>query len=150
MKPSLLISINVGIFLSYIFTYHCHSKITDYAKDLTGDLQKKHEAIKKERMMHFSIGLILAIVVSLVFFNLSTGFPNIERNNIIILILLLLPMVVYKLLPKSDYMLNHTHPNEQDYKDWFNIYSCMQNQSIYGFLCGFTASMMLLSLMNVD
>lgn len=150
MKPSLLISINVGILISYIFTYHCHSQITNYTKDLSEDLLKKYEAIRSERMFHFAIGLVLAVVVSLVFYNMPTQFSSLERNNIIILILLLLPMVVYKVLPKSDYMLNHTHPNEQDYKDWFNIYSCMQNQSVYGFLCGFTASMMLLSLMNVD
>ena len=149
MKPSLLISINVGILLSYIFTYNCHGKITDYTKDLSDDLQKKHENIRNERMLHFGIGLVLALVVSLIFYNMSNQFSSLERTNIIIILILLLPMVVYKVLPKSDYMLNYTQ-TDQDYKDWFNIYSCMQNQSIYGFLCGFTVSMIILSLINVE
>ena len=54
-------------------------------------------------------------------------------------------MVVYKLLPKSDNMLNYSQ-TEEDYKDWFNIYLCMKNKSMYGFLCGFTVSIMILSL----
>lgn len=149
MKPSLLISINVGILLSYLFTYNCHGQIIEYTKDLTDELQKKYENIRKERMLHFAIGIFLAIVISLVFFNLSTAFSPLQKNNIIILILLLLPMIVYKILPKTDYMLKHSQ-TEQDYKDWFNIYSCMTSNSTYGFLSGFTVSMIFLSLINVD
>lgn len=149
MKPSLLISLNVGILLSYIFTFYCHNQIKAYTQDLTEELLIKYDNIKKERMLHFNIGLILAIVISILFFNLSAGFSAIDRTNIIIFMLLLLPMVVYKLVPKSDYMLNHSQ-KDQDYKDWFNIYSCMENKSTYGFLCGFTISMLLLNLMNVD
>jgi uncharacterized protein YacL len=149
MKPSLLISINVGILISYLFAYNCHGQITEYSKDLTDELQKKYETIRKERMMHFAIGIVLAIAISVVFFNFSTAFSPMERNNIIILILLLLPMIVYKVLPKTDYMLKHSQ-TEQDYKDWFNIYSCMKSNSTYGFLSGFTVSMIVLSLINVD
>ena len=149
MKPSLLISVNVGILLSYIFTFYCHDQIKAYTQDLTDELQKKYDNIRKERMLHFNIGIILALIISLLFFNISTGFSTIDRTNIIIFILLLLPMVVYKLMPKSDYMLNHSQ-TDQDYKDWFNIYSCMQSKSTYGFLSGFTISMILLNLFNVD
>jgi hypothetical protein len=149
MKPSLLISLNVGLLLSYIFTYSCHDEIKTYSKDLSDDLLMKYNAIKNERMLHFGIGVVLALVSGLAFYNLSPGFSALERTNIVILILLLLPMMVYKLLPKSDYMLTHTQ-TEQDYKDWFTIYSCMKNQSIYGFLCGFTVCMILLSIMNVE
>ena len=149
MKLSLLISLNVAILISYIFTYNCHTQIKTYSDDLTDELKKKYENIRKERMLHFTIGILLAIVISTLFFNLSTGFSIMEKYNIIILILLLLPMIVYKLMPKSDYMLRHSQ-TDQDYKDWFNIYTCMSNNSTYGFLSGFTVSMIFLNLINVD
>jgi uncharacterized protein YacL len=151
MKNSLLISINVGLLLSYIFTFYCHSQIKTYTKDLSEELLDKYETIKNERMLHFNIGLLLAIVISvlLLFYNYLPN-STLKRNNIIILLILLLPMIVYKVLPKSDYMLNYTQ-TDQDYKDWFDIYSCMQSKSMYGFLAGFTISMMVLStLIDVD
>jgi hypothetical protein len=149
MKPSVLISVNVGILLSYIFTLYCHTQIITYSQDLTDELQKRYDNIRKERMLHFTIGLLLAVIISLLFFSQSSGYSNMERTNIIVLMLLLLPLVVYKLMPKSDYMLKHSQ-TDQDYKDWFNIYSCMESKSTYGFLSGFTVSMLILSLLNVD
>jgi uncharacterized protein YacL len=151
MKNSLLISINVGLLLSYIFTYYCHSQIKAYTEDLSEELKTKYETIRKERMSHFGIGLLLAVIIGalLLYYNyLSTS--TLQRNNIIILLILLLPMIVYKILPKSDYMLNYTQ-TDQDYKDWFDIYSCMKSKSMYGFLVGFTISMILLNtLVDVD
>ena len=49
MKNSLLLSINIGLLLSYMFTYYCHDKIKDYSKDLTDKLLTKYEAIRQER-----------------------------------------------------------------------------------------------------
>ena len=150
MKNSLLLSINIGILISYIFTYFCHDKIIDYSKDLSHELRKKYEKIRKERMTHFLIGVILSIAVGVAYYYFSEKATSMfQKINIILLIVLLLPMIVYKLLPKSDYMLNHSQ-KDQDYKDWFNIYLCMKNKSTYGFFCGFTASLLLLTLMNVD
>jgi hypothetical protein len=149
MKNALLISLNVGILLSYIFTYYCHGKITDYTKDLPKDLMKKYENIRKERMLHFGIGVLLAAVISVFFYQMSASFTPMEKINIIILLLLLLPMIVYKILPKSDYMMKHSQ-SDDDRKDWFNIYLCMKNKSTYGFFCGFTISMLILSFMNIN
>lgn len=151
MKNALLLSINVGLLVSHAFKYNCHGKIYDYQKDLTGDLLAKYEEIKKERMNHFIIGLVVAIVVSLVYYyklsNEKT--PLFERLNVVGLFILLLPVVIYTVLPKSDYMLQHSQ-TDQDYKDWFNIYLCMQNRCIHGFLCGFALSMIVLSFSNID
>jgi hypothetical protein len=148
MKNSMLISINMGLLLSYVFTYYCHNQIITYTKDLSSELLIKYENIKKERMNHLSIGLILAILISLVFYYNSPEINPIEKINIIVLLILLLPMIVYKILPKSDYMLKHSQ-TDQDYKDWFDIYLCMKNKSIYGFFTGFTMTMMVLSLTNI-
>ena len=150
MKNSLLLSINIGLFISYLFTYYCHNQITNYTNDLSDELLSKYENIRKERMRHLSTGILIAIVISVLFyFKAPEQTSNFEKINIIILLLLLLPMVIYKLLPKSDYMLKHSQ-SDQDYKDWFNIYLCMKNKSVYGFLCGFSVSMIILSLMNVN
>ncbi len=138
----------MGLLLSYVFTYYCHNKIITYTKDLSSELLIKYENIKKERMNHLGIGLILAILISLVFYYNSSELNPIEKINIIILLILLLPMIVYKVLPKSDYMLKHSQ-TDQDYKDWFDIYLCMKNKSIYGFFTGFTMTMMVLSLTNI-
>jgi len=148
MKNSILISINMGLLLSYVFTYYCHNQIITYTKDLSSELLIKYENIKKERMNHLGIGLILAILISLVFYYNSPEINPIEKINIIVLLILLLPMIVYKILPKSDYMLKHSQ-TDQDYKDWFDIYLCMKNKSIYGFFTGFTMTMMVLSLTNI-
>ena len=150
MKNSLLLSINIGILLSYIFTVYCHDKIIDYSDDLDCKLRKKYEKIKKERMMHFVVGILLAIAIGTIYYlYASATTPIFEKINIIAIILLLLPMIVYKILPKSDYMLKHSQ-TDQDYKDWFNIYLCMKNKSTYGFVVGFTASMILLNSLKFD
>lgn len=150
MKNSLLLSINIGLLVSYAFKYNCHGKINDYQKDLTGDLLTKYEEIKTERMNHFIIGLIVAIVVSLIYYlNLSSEIQPFEKINVVILFILLLPVVVYTLLPKSDYMLKHSQ-STQDFKDWFNIYLCMKNRCFQGFLSGFAISMMVLSFTDIN
>jgi len=149
MKNSLILSINIGLLISYIFTYYCHNQINAYKNDLSEELLLKYENIRKERMTHLGLGVLIAILISFAFYFKTQEMSKFQKINIIILLLLLLPMIVYKLLPKSDYMLKHSQ-KDQDYKDWFNVYLCMKNKSVYGFLCGFAVSMMILSLMDIN
>lgn len=149
MKNSLLLSINIGLLISYVFTYYCHNQISDYKNDLSEELLSKYENIRKERMTHLGLGFLLAILISAAFYYKTPLMSKFQKINIVVLLLLLLPMVVYKLLPKSDYMLKHSQ-KDQDYKDWFNVYLCMKNKSVYGFLCGFAVSIMILSLMDIN
>ena len=150
MKNSLLLSINIGLLVSYAFKYNCHGKINEYQKDLTGDLLDKYKEIKTERMNHFTIGILVAIIVSVVYYTkLSEGTPSFEKINTAILFMLILPVLVYTLLPKSDYMLKHSQ-TEQDFKDWFNIYLCMKNRCSQGFLSGFAISMLVLSFTDIN
>jgi amino acid transporter len=150
MKNALLVSVNIGLLLSYLFTYYCHDQINIYKNELPEQLLSKYENIKNERMNHLIIGILIALFICFVFyFKSSHEFSRFQKINIMILILLLLPIVVYKILPKSDYMLKHSHP-EKDYKEWFDIYSCMKNKSIYGFFCGFSVSIIILSLFDIN
>ena len=150
MKNSLLLSINIGLLVSYAFKYNCHGKINEYTKDLTGDLLTRYEEIKNERMNHFRIGLIVAIIVSLIYYTkLSEKTPVFEKINVAVLFILILPVIIYKVLPKSDYMLKHSQ-SDQDYNDWFNIYLCMKNKCVHGFLTGFAISMIVLSFTDIN
>jgi len=150
MKNSLLLSINVGLLVSYALKYRCHGKIYEYEKDLTGDLLCRYKKIKNERMTHFIVGLIVAIVVSFMYCAyISKKTPIFEKINVVVLFMLILPIIIYKVLPKSDYMLKHSQSN-QDYKDWFNIYLCMKNKCVYGFLTGFCLSMLFLSFTDIN
>ena len=150
MKNSLLLSINIGLATSYFFAYYCHNQINEYTNDLSEELLIKYENIRKERMKHFYIGILIAILISTIFYyKAPEQISMFQKINIVLIVLLLLPMIVYKLLPKTDYMLKYTQ-TEQDYKDWFDIYLCMKNKSVYGFLCGFSVSTMILNLMDVN
>jgi len=151
MNVSILIaSVNFGLLLSYLFLYYCHKEISEYEQGLTEFELKKYKTIRNERMNHFIIGILVAIATSVIF-NLKYSNMNLlNKVNITILIIFLIPMLVYKILPKSEYMLKECSQTEKDFKEWFDIYLCMKNKSIYGFLCGFSVSMIFLSLINMD
>ena len=145
---NLIISINIGLLLSYVFTYYCHCQIDNYKNDLDDKLLRRYKKINQERMNHFFIGIVVAIVASFVYYSkMPVDTPKMEMVNVVVLFLLLIPMIVYKILPKSDYMLKHNQ-TRGDYRDWFKIYLCMKNKSISGFLVGFCASMVVLSFLN--
>lgn len=144
---STLLSINIGLLVSHAFKYYCHGTINDYKKDLTGDLLAKYEKINTERLTHFIIGVVIAFAVSLIYYlKLSDDNSTLQIINTIAFIMLLLPVVIYTVLPKSDYMLNHSQ-SDQDYKDWFNIYLCMKNKGLQGFLVGFAITMFVMNFM---
>lgn len=144
----LLTSVNVGLLISYLFLYYCHKDISEYEQGLSEHSLKKYEMIRNERKMHFIIGILIAVATS-VFFNLKyTNLLLLTRINVTILMIFLVPMVIYKILPKSEYMLKECSQTERDFREWFDIYLCMKNKSIYGFLCGFSVSIVFLSLQN--
>ena len=152
MNASILItSVNFGLFLSYLFLYYCHKEISEYEQGLSELELKKYKTIRNERMNHFIIGILVAIATSVIFNSKYSNNMNLlNKVNITVLIIFLIPMLVYKILPKSEYMLKECSQTEKDFKEWFDIYLCMKNRSIYGFLCGFSVSMIFLSLINMD
>lgn len=143
---NILIAVNIGLVVSYLSTYVCHNKVVEYQKDLDDELQMRYNNIKRERQLHFSIGIFFALLIAFIYVN---KYPELDIYSKIIrvaFIVLLFPMVVYKIIPKTDYMLLHSQ-TEQDFKDWFDVYLCMKNQNIYGFLAGFTVSAIIITLL---
>ena len=151
MNASILItSVNFGLFLSYLFLYYCHKEISEYEQGLSELELKKYKTIRNERMNHFIIGILVAIATSVIFILKYSNMNLLNKVNITVLIIFLIPMLVYKILPKSEYMLKECSQTEKDFNEWFDIYLCMKNKSIYGFLCGFSISIIFLSLINMD
>ena len=143
---NILIAVNIGLLVSYISTYVCHSKITEYEKDLSDELKMKYNQIRKERQLHFSTGIFFSLLIAFIYVN---KYPDLDLYSKLIriaFIVLLFPMVVYTIIPKTDYMLLHSQ-TEQDFKDWFEIYLCMKTQHIYGFLAGFTVSALVITML---
>ena len=139
----LLLSVSIGLICSHVFTYLCHDNIKLYEKDLTDDLLLKYKYIRNERMSHFNLGLLMALIISVIYNIKNTELSLYSKIIHTSFIILLTPLVIYKILPKTDYMLQYSQ-NPEQIKDWFNIYLCMQNKYIYGFLCGFTISIIIL------
>jgi len=143
---NILIAVNIGLLVSYISTYICHNKITEYEKDLSDELKIKYNQIRKERQLHLSIGIFFSLLIAFIYVNKYPELDTYSKLIRIAFIVLLFPIVVYKIIPKTDYMLLHSQ-TEQDYKDWFDVYLCMKNQQIYGFLAGFTVSALVITLL---
>lgn len=142
---NVIISACVGLVCCHIATYFCHNTIKEYEKDLTSELQDKYDAIKIERMLHFVIGLLISLVITIIYNIKNTEIPIQTKIIHSIFLNLLIPIVIYRILPKTDYMLLHTQTSD-DVKDWFNIYQCMQNKCTHGFFTGFSLSIIMLSM----
>jgi cell division protein FtsW (lipid II flippase) len=126
----------VGLFISNIMIIRCHYKITNYENKLNEEEKLHYEKIKNTRINYYILGSLLSIFI-VFFYMWKTGFHYHSIVNSLF-ILLLLPMIVYMVIPKKNYMLLYS---EHDAKEWFEIYLCMKNSMIYGFLFGFILSL---------
>ena len=66
----------------------------------------------------------------------SLNVKSSTRNVNSVLIFVGLPIIFYRLAPKSSYMLQEPSSNI-DTKDWFKIYLCMKNATMYSFIITF-------------
>lgn len=102
------------------------------------DLDKKYEAIIKERRNHYIMGLILGMVVSIVVIN-TIKLNRFEKISLFFAITLGIAVIFYMLMPKSDYMLNHLKTQDEN-KKWLEVYKTMQKRYYIGFVLGALAS----------
>lgn len=143
-----LISIIVGLFVSYISTLLCHSKISKYVSSLDQNLLKKYDNIKKQRLLIFILGLIISIIFAIIYYFMSKE-SILNKILIVLIIILLLPMIIYMIIPKSSYLLENVS-REINTKEWFNVYLCMKNAMIYGFLIAFFATLIILYVIQLS
>lgn len=129
-------AVAVGLFVSYLMVIRCHKKIRFY-EDRLNPVEKSHyEKIRNDRITCYVSGFLLSLFAAS-FYLYKEG---VHYRSIVVslVILLLFPMIIYMVIPKRRYMLLYS---EDDAKEWFEIYLCMKNSMIYGFLCGFLVAL---------
>ena len=97
------------LFLTYLFMFGLTIIYSADLKKLDDILDEKqriiHDKIKKERLHHFYSGLGVGSVFGL--FILLSDIKMTSKFCLAGLILILTTSIVYYILPKSDYMINH-------------------------------------------
>ena len=141
---SCMISAIFIIGMIYFYNLTDKSKIVKhYKSSLSSDLQKRYDKITKERANISYQGYALGVILSLgiIFYNLR--FKGAKLNNISLVCIVVATAFVtnyfyYMLHPKSDWMLNHTH-NQEEVKAWLLMYREMQYNYHMGLVLGIIA-----------
>jgi hypothetical protein len=141
-------AIVVGLICSYIGTLHCHLQIKNFTKTLEPLELSQYQNTRQRRLYYFITGFVIAIIGSILFLCLHKSNMYHRISNALV-ILLLTPMIVYTLFPKSPYLLEQSTINNQETQDWFKIYVCMKNGMIYGFCVGFIAALIILAILQL-
>ena len=113
-------SIATGVLVNY--THH-----TNFEKSLDEEQTKIYTKIRNERLYIYLFATLLGMVL---------GVMNRSDKCLAVSSALFTQIFVYKIWPKSDYMLNHTKNNEQS-KLWMKQYTHMTTLSNVGMLVGF-------------
>lgn len=132
--------------IGMIYFYNMSDKsevVRHYKTSLSSDLQKRYAKISKERMIISYQGYALGFILSLgiIFYNLKikgTKMNNISLVCTVIATSFITNYFYYILHPKSDWMLKHTH-NQQEVKAWLLMYREMQYNYHFGLVLGIIA-----------
>jgi uncharacterized membrane protein YkgB len=129
-----------------IYFYNLSDKSTivrHYKSSLSSDLQKRYEKITKERMSISYQGYALGVILSLgiIFYNLKIKGAKLNNISLVCTVIatsFLTNYFYYMLYPKSDWMLNHMH-NQQEVNAWLLMYREMQFNYHLGLVLGIIA-----------
>ena len=136
-------SIVIGLFFSYLLTGLCHGKIRTLSDTLKGmNKVETYQKIKNTRRRNFIIGILTAIISSILYWIFTNEVDQYAKIINTLLILLLIPMVIYMIIPKKQYFLQTVQTNKE-VQQWFDIYKCMQQKMIYGFFIFFGISLLI-------
>lgn len=141
-------SIVIGLFFSYLLTGLCHGKIRALSDTLKGmNKVETYQKIKNTRRRNFIIGILTAIIASILYWMFTNEVDQYAKIINTLLILLLIPMVIYMIIPKKQYFLETVQTNKE-VQQWFDIYKCMQQKMIYGFFIFFGISLLIFYLIS--
>ena len=98
-----------------------------FEASLNEEQKQIYAFIKQERMYIYMFATVIGLLV---------GFMNRENICYGVASALVTQIMLYKVYPKSDYMLNHIESKEQS-RLWIAKYNHMKNLSNYGTLFGF-------------
>lgn len=137
-------SIVIGLFFSYLLTGLCHGKIRHLSETLKGmNKLDNYKKIKNARRRNFIVGILIAIISSILYWIYTNETDQYSKIINTLLILLLIPMVIYMIIPKKQYFIETVQTNKE-VQQWFDIYKCMQHKMIYGFFIFFGLSLLIL------
>jgi amino acid transporter len=140
-------AVSVGVFVAYLMTGLCHGRIREYEKDLDPEQKETYKRISAYRLWCFVVGVLLALLALFVYLLVIRKKEAYHAVWDGILILLLVPMIVYLVIPKPRYMLPEGS-TEKETKNWFSVYTCMSRAMMNGFLLGFFLSLLILWLID--
>jgi len=140
-------AVSVGLFAAYLMTGLCHDRIRRYEKDLDPTESDTYSKIRAYRLWCFVVGILFAVLTLFLYLVLIRKKEVYHTAWDAILILLLVPMVIYLVIPKPRYMLLEDSSSVET-KDWFRVYGCMTRGMIHGFLLGFFLSLLVLWLID--
>jgi len=138
--------ISTVFIIGMIYFYNKTDKsaiVKHYKEKLSSDLQKRYEKISKERMLISCYGYVLGLILSLfiIFYNLKI--KGVKMNSIslvctVVATCFLTNYFYYMLSPKSDWMLNHIH-SQEEVKAWLQMYREMSYNYHMGLVLGVIA-----------
>ena len=127
--------------IGMIYFYNMTDKseiVKHYKEKLPIELQQKYEIIVKERMAISYRGYALGLLISslIIFYNLKIKKQKMTFSLVctVIATCFLTNYFYYILSPKSDWMLNHTSPEQS--KDWLQMYREMSYNYHMGIALG--------------
>lgn len=122
--------------------FSCNKKFkNDFKNSLSNEQKKLYLDIINERKWIYYSGYILGLFLSILvvtFFKNIFKLTKISNICIIVTITFVTNYLFYILYPKKDYMILHLK-NEEQIKDWLNIYKYMQFRYHLGFVIGIIA-----------
>ena len=137
-------AISVGLFCVYWNAMTCHSKI----RDLSLEGLTNYDSIRNLRSLYFGIGVGIAVLITILYWYIFRSENSTHAIIDMILILLVVPILVYLVLPKFRYLLQSPDLTKTQTQKWFRVYLCMKNNFLYAFLFGFLLTVLILFLMD--
>ena len=138
-------AIVAGLVASYLGTMHCHTRLTTLTNGLSPSHLEFYQQTRKRRLYYFLTGVVIAVLGAALYVYYSHLTPLYHRIVHTLIILLLTPMIVYTLFPKAPYMLQQADISNEETRNWFSVYLCMKNGTLYGFCVGFVAALIVMA-----
>lgn len=123
-------AIVIGLVASYLAVALCHKKVSYFASTLPRDVVPTYCSIRKYRAAYLLLGIVIATIITMMY-NYHSDYQH--KGWISAILFLIIPIIVYMIIPKSTYLLLES----VNCKAWFQVYLCMKNAMIYGFLLVF-------------
>lgn len=146
MACALSCMISAVFVIGMIYFYNMTDKsaiVKHYKSTLSTNLQKKYDKISKERAsisyQGYALGVILSLVI--IFYNLKIKGSKMSNTSLVCTVIATAFMTnyfYYMLYPKSDWMLNYMH-NQEEIKAWLLMYKEMQYNYHMGLVLGIIA-----------